>query len=175
MSGWSVDADDLRDIATALRYEEDGVRLRRALAKELRDAVAPAVETAKSSILSMGDAGLPEEGEPLRAAIAAGVTAKTRLTSRAAGVRVAASRKGMPRDFVNAPKRTNRASGWRHPVPPPRLPKGAEGPRKAPQWVRQFGKPGWFDDPLQARAAEYRAAVERVIRDAAERIRRGAR
>jgi hypothetical protein len=160
---WSVGADDLADIATALRYEEDGMRLRRQLAKELRQAVEPGVAAAKGQIMAMGSAGLPHDGEPLRAAIARQVKAQTRLTGKAAGVRVRVSTQGMPRGFRQAPRRTNR-DGWRHPV---------FGNREV--WVQQRGKPGWFDDPLQARRAEYRAAVERAVAGMGARISRGAR
>lgn len=170
---WQVTADDLKDVATALKYEEDGLRLRRALAKELRQAVDPAVTEAKAGIMAMGSHGLSREGEPLRAAIARQVRAQALMSGKRAGVRVRVSKKGMPRGFVDAPKRTNR-KGWRHPVPR-RLPKGVHGPVEAPTWVTQVGAPGWFDDPMQARRSEYRRAVERVITDTAERIRRGAR
>jgi hypothetical protein len=157
---WSVTADDLRDVGTALKYEEDGARLRRALTKELRTAVAPAVAEAKGRVMAMGTAGLPHAGEPLRAAVARRVTAQARLTGRSAGVRVRASKKGMPRGFANAPKRLNAAGGWRHPVF-----------GDADRWVDQTGAPGWFDDPLRARRAEYRQAVERAVKDMADRIR----
>jgi hypothetical protein len=170
---FAVGTDDLEDVATALRYEQDGVRLRRALAKELREAVDPAVEEAKGRIMAMGSAGRSRGGS-LRAAIAGQVKAQARLSGKSVGVRVRVAKKGMPRDFVNAPKRTNREKGWRHPVPPPRLAEGAEGPLLPPKWVQQVGSPGWFDDPMQERAPEYLAAVQRVIADTADRIRRGA-
>lgn len=167
--GFSVDAGGLRDVALALAREEDGLRLRRDLVKELGEAVRPGVEEAKAGILSMGSAGL-RKGESLRKAVAEQVDSKTRLGGKSAGVRVRALKKGMPRGFDNAPLRLNRKAGWRHPVPPPRLPDGAEGPLEPPQWVRQVGKPGWFDDPLKDRAPEYRAAVQKAIADAAARI-----
>lgn len=159
---WQVTADDLRDVGTALKYEEDGMRLRRQLAKELRDAVAPAVAEAKGRVLAIGSAGLPHDGGSLRSAVASRVQTQARLTGKSAGVRVRARKSGMPRGFANAPKRLNRDGGWRHPV---------YGNRDV--WVRQLGAPDWFDDPLQARKAEYRAAVERAVRGMADRIRSG--
>lgn len=168
---WGVDAEDLRRVAARLGREADGVKLRRDLSAELRQAVEPGVADARGRILTMGAGGIPhEEGGSLRAAIAGGVKAKTRLSGTAAGVRVTASKKGMPRGFANAPKRTNRAKGWRHPVPPPRLGKGVEGPQREPKWVHQIGLPGWFDDPLKDRKNEYRRAVQRVIANAKRRI-----
>ncbi|WIM97841.1 hypothetical protein ACTOB_001395 [Actinoplanes oblitus] len=161
---WRVTADDLRDVGTALRLEEDGTRLRRALTKELRTAIEPAVAEAKGRILAMGSAGLSHRGEQLRGAIARRVRAQARLAGKAAGVRVRVGKTGMPRGFANAPKRTNRHKPWRHPVF-----------GNTNTWVAQTGSPGWFDDPMREHAAEYRAAVERVITDTADRIRRGAR
>jgi hypothetical protein len=160
---WQVTANDLRDIGTALKYEEDGMRLRRQLSKELREAVAPAVADAKGRLMAMGSAGLAREGEPLRKAVASRMQIQARLTGKAAGVKVRARKSGMPRDFANAPKRLNRDAGWRHPV---------FGNRDV--WVSQRGAPGWFDDPMQERQAEFRAAVERAVKGMADRIRGGA-
>lgn len=160
---WQVSADDLRDIATALKYEENGSRLRRQLAKELREAVAPAVADAKGRLMSMGSSGRARHGEPLRRAVASRMQVQARLTGKAAGVKVRARKSGMPRGFANAPKRLNRDGGWRHPV---------FGNRNV--WVEQRGAPGWFDDPMQQRTAEYRAAVERAVKGMADRIRGGA-
>lgn len=169
---WGVGADDLEDVATALRFEEDGTRLRRALSKELRQAVDPAVAEAKGRIMAMDTAGLPH-GQSLRGAIARQVKAQTRLTGKSAGVRVRVSRKGMPRGFDNAPKRTNRDAGWRHPVPV-RYPDGG-ATQESDTWVHQVGAPGWFDNPMQEHADDYLAAVQQVIADTADRISKGAR
>lgn len=175
MGLWQVDADDIRKAAETLDREQNGLQLRRELAANLRDAVRPAVDAARGAILSMSDHGLAAEGEPLRAAIASKIRAKARLTGRGAGVRVSVPKKGMPRGFANAPKRTNSAKGWRHPVPPPRLPDGVQGPLRPPVWVHQIGKPGWFDDTLRRHRKEYRQAVKRAVDSAAQRISRGAR
>lgn len=169
-----VTTNDLRDIGVALKHEEDGVRLGRQLAKELRQAVEPAVTEAKGRVLAMDSGGLQRDGGSLRAAVAAKVGAQVLLSGKRAGVRVRARKSGMPRDFVNAPKRLNSDKGWRHPVPPPRLAKGVEGPQRPPVWVRQVGEPNWFDDPMQARATEYQAAVEKAVQGMADRLRRGA-
>lgn len=172
--GFSVDAGGLRDVALALAREEDGLRLRRDLAARLQKAVEPGVEEAKTRILAHGSAGL-SKGESIRSAIAEQVESKVKLGGRTAGVRVRALKRGMPRGFSNAPMRFNRAKGWRHPVPPPRLPEGAEGPQLPPEWVHQVGAPGWFDDPLRDRRDEYRDAVRDVIVGMAARIGGAAR
>lgn len=158
----SADAENLAGIATALKYEEDGVRRRREFGRELRLALGPAVVQAKQEIMSMGSSGLPAAGSPLRASIAAQVKAETRMSGRNPGARVKVTKRRMPRGFVNAPKRTNQQGGWRHRV------YGRD------VWVQQIGKPGWFDDPMRRNAPRYRAAVVKVLEDTAERIRRGA-
>jgi hypothetical protein len=160
---WQVTANDLRDIGTALKYEEDGMRLRRQLSKELREAVAPAVTDAKGRLMAMGSAGLAREGEPLRKAVTSRIKVQARLTGRSAGVRVRVGTGGMPRGFGQAPKRLNRDAGWRHPVF-----------GNTEKWVSQRGAPGWFDDPMHERQAEFRAAVERAVKGMADRIRGGA-
>lgn len=159
---WQVTADDLRDISTALRTEQDGVRLGRDLARRLRQAVEPAVSEAKGRVLAMDSGGLRGDGGSLRAAVAAKVGAQALLSGKRAGVRVRARKSGMPRGFANAPKRLNSDKGWRHPV---------FGNRDT--WVSQVGAPNWFDDPMQARVGEYQAAVRQAVQDMADRIRGG--
>lgn len=159
---FQVTADDLRDISTALRTEQDGVKLGRDLARRLRQAVEPAVTEAKGRVLAMDSGGLRRDGGSLRAAVAAKVGAQALLSGKRAGVRVRARRSGMPRGFANAPKRLNSDKGWRHPV---------FGNRDT--WVSQVGAPNWFDDPMQARVGEYQTAVRQAVQDMADRIKGG--
>jgi hypothetical protein len=63
------------------------------------------------------------------------------------------------RGFPNAPKRTNRAGGWRHPV---------FGNREV--WITQHGKVDWFDRSFQGREGHYKAAVEAAMENMARRI-----
>jgi hypothetical protein len=155
-----VDSYDLKKLVAVLRTEENGKLLRRDLAKNIRRALAPAVREAKAGIMAMASAGIPAEGEPLRAAIARQVKAEARLSGRSAGARVKAKKRGMPRGFVNAPKRTNRAKGWRHPV------------HGRDVWVHQIGRPDWFDGPMQRNKGEYRRAVIHAMGETARRISR---
>jgi hypothetical protein len=172
---FAVGTEDLEDVALALRYEEDGTRLRRALSKELRTAVEPAISKARGSIMSMGSAGLAHKGEPLRASIAEAVKANTRLAGRSAGVRVRVTTKGMPRGFKWAARRTNRAKGWRHPVPIRRKKDEAVGAtEESDVWVHQTGKIGWFDDSMRDSAPAALTAVQKVVGETADRIRKGA-
>lgn len=156
----SVTSDDLVDLAQAIKYEDNGKALRRDLVRNLRTAVRPAVTQAKASIMSMPSSGLHPRGESLRSAIARQVTTQVSLTSRSAKVKVKVGRRGMPRGFRNAPKTTQLAKGWRHPI------YGRD------RWVPQIGRPGWFDVPMRSHRAEYRAAVEAAVRECADRIAR---
>lgn len=155
-----VDASALKALGAALGAEADGKKLRRDLAKEMRGALQPAAAAAKSSIMSMASSGLYSTGTPLRATIARGVKAEARLTGRSTGARVKATKKGMPREFANAPKRTNSAKGWRRRV------------FRSDTWVTQMGRPDWFDQPMEQSAPEARAAVVRAMGAAARRITR---
>lgn len=167
---WSVGTEDLEDIGTALRYEQDGLQIRRDLTSRLRKAVEPAIDDAKSRILAMPSTGLAHRGEPLRTAIAAKVKAQARLSGKASGVRVRVASTPDLRGFRLAPRRTNRASGWRHPVPR-RAKNGTE--TESTVWVHQLGAVGWFDDAMHAHPDQYVDAVRQVIQDTADRIRNG--
>lgn len=155
-----VDQSSMRRLVAALDTEDNGVKLRRDLARNLRKAVDPAVDDAKASLMSMGTAGLSHQGESLRAAVAAQVKTSAKLSGDTVGVRVRVGSKG-PRKFRHAARKLNRPDGWRHPV------YGKHG-----VWVQQIGKPNWFDNPIRARREEYRAAVLATMRESADRIAR---
>lgn len=167
-----VSSRDLADMAIAFRYEQDGDVMRREFVRGLRAAVAPAAAEAKQSIMSMPSKGLLQKGGPLRASIAKQVKTQVSLSTRAAKVKVRVAKKGFPRGFENAPKTTQLAGGWRHPVVQRPLGKGVMGPMPAPRWVAQVGKPGWFDVPLRSHRARYKAAVEAAMQQTADRIAR---
>jgi hypothetical protein len=151
----------LKRVAAALYAESDGRTLRRDLGKRIRKALAPAVADARAGILSMPSAGLHAEGGGLRQAIARRVRAQAKLSGRSIGARVRVSKRGMPRGFELAARRTNRRKGWRHPVF-----------GHTDRWVAQVGKPGWFDDPMRRGRPRYRAAVLSAMNEAARRITR---
>jgi len=156
----TVTSEDLTHLAKILSKEEDGKKLRRDLAKSLREASKPAAEEAKSAILSMDTGGLPHEGQSLRQAIAERITTEARLTGRSTGAKVKARR--LATGFIHAPKRTN-ANKWRHQV--------YGNPNV---WVDQVGKPRWFDDALKNYGEKWREAVVEAINAMAERIARRA-
>ena len=155
------DQGSFRAVTRALEREGNGRRLKADLVDELHDAVGPAVHEVRGALMVEGGGGLGHAGEPLRAAVAAGISDQTILTGRAAGVKVIASKTGMPRGFRNAPKRLN-ARGWRHPV---------FGRRDVV--VRQVGAPGFFDDTLAAHRERYRRAVARAMTKSVNRMERG--
>jgi hypothetical protein len=163
----TVEQGKLTELAARLALEADGKRLRLQLAASLRAAVAPAVSEIKAGAMTIKRGSSvavslkkhkgPESEVSLGAAIAAGIGVQTRMRGRMAGVAVKARKKGMPRGFVNAPKRMN-AKSFRHPV------YGRGG------WATQVGAPGFFDKPLHQDRAKYRAACVAAMDAMAARI-----
>jgi len=171
MINLSLDQETVLGVAEALRWEEDGAKLRRDLSREIRQALEPAAADARGEILGMASAGF-SRGESLRTAVARQVAAEGRLTGRNAGGRVRVRNRDNPRGFDHAARRLNSPKGWRHPVPRRRRRDGSLPDEK---WVQQIGKPGWFDDTLRGHAREYRRAVMVAVEEMRERIRRRAR
>ncbi|MGP4084179.1 hypothetical protein [Streptomyces sp. KR55] len=144
-------------LVRAIRAEEDGKALRKDLAKNMREALKPGAQQAKDSIMAM--VSLNGATPALRTSIARKIRPEVKLGGRWSGARVKAFKTKNIRNFPNAPKRTNRASGWRHPV---------WGNRE--NWVTQRGKLEWFDRAFQGREGIYKQAVEQAMEDMARRI-----
>lgn len=153
----------LAALVRAIRAEEDGKQLRKELAAGMREALKPGAQEAKSGIMSMSSAGL-RTSPALRSSVARKIRPEVKLGGRWSGARVKAFKTKNVRNFPNAPKRLNRASGWRHPV---------YGNREV--WVQQRGKVDWFDRAFQGREGVYKAAVEQAMEDMARRIAARAR
>jgi hypothetical protein len=149
--------DGLAALVRAIRAEEDGKQLRKELAANMRDALKPGAQQAKSSV--MGMISLHGAQPALRTSIAKKIRPEVKLGGRWSGARVKAFKTKNIRGFANAPKRTNRAAGWRHP---------AWGNREV--WVHQHGKLEWFDRAFQGREGIYKQAVEQAMEDMARRI-----
>ena len=149
--------EGLAALVRAIRAEEDGKQLRKELAANMRDALRPGAQQAKDSI--MGMVSLHSATPALRTSIARKIRPEVKLGGRWSGARVKAFKTKNIRGFPNAPKRTNRASGWRHPV---------YGNREV--WVTQRGKLEWFDRAFRGREALYKAAVEQAMEEMARRI-----
>lgn len=156
-----VDQRSLRKLVIALRRESDGRELARDLTKQLYDVAVPARDAARAAIMSMSSKG-QTVGRPLRATVAARTLISVHLGGRRPGVAIRAHKSGMPRGFINAPKRLNSRRGWRRQV--------YGGP-----WVSQMGKPGWFDDTMRKFQPAARRAAQRVQDEMAERVARRAK
>lgn len=158
-----VDTRPLAQLARALAAEADGRHLRKELAAGLRKAFEPARDEARAAVLSMPSSLGSAGSEPLRQSIARQVKVEAVLTGRTTGARVKVTRRGMPRGFANAARRTQAAGGWRHKV------YGRD------VWVTQRGKAGWFDDAMRRHHDDAAAAALEAMESAARRIARRAR
>lgn len=156
----STDQQALQALAKRLGSVADGKRLRRELARDLRQALEPAKQEIRAGLMGMGTAGIPVDGPPLRTTVLSKLKAEARLTGRSTGARLRIRKKGMPRGFLNAPKRLNSKKGWRHRV------YGRD------VWVQQVGEPEFFDRPTRQHKAAYRAAVLKVMNEHARHITR---
>ncbi|GAA2681704.1 hypothetical protein [Actinoplanes palleronii] len=161
MITFGVDGQSLKTVAAHLAAQENGKLLKRELGAKIRKALQPAVAEARAGILAMDSGGLPLDGGGLRAAIARRVRAQAKLSGRFPGAKVHVSKRGMPRGFELAARRTNRRKGWRHPVF-----------GNTDVWARQLGRPGWFDDPMRRGRPRYRRAVLEAMETVARQITR---
>lgn len=165
--GLSVEQKGLRELRDLIKAEEDGAQLRKELLAALRGVIAPAVDEIKSGAAtgkrggSIAKPGKDYKGSAsavsISAAIARGVGTQVRLSGAMVGVAVKASKRGMPRGFINAPKRFN-AKQFKHKVFGRNV------------WVEQSGAPGFFDNPIAQRRADYRAAIIAVMEAMSARI-----
>jgi hypothetical protein len=155
---FTVEQEGLQSLARALKAEADGKALRRDLSKQLRAALDPIKEEARSNLMGIASAGL-NQGVPLRTAVAQNLKAEARLSGRSTGARLRVRRKGMPRAFHNAPKALNTPKGWRHRV------FGGD------VWVQQLAIPAeWFDRATRAGHDQARDATLQAMEDMAARI-----
>ncbi|MGW3346800.1 hypothetical protein ACWDA3_26105 [Nonomuraea rubra] len=147
----------LEALARVLKEQEDGKQLRRELARNMREALAPAATLAKSGIMAMASAG-PGTSPGLRSEIAKKIRPEVKLSGRWTGARVKARKIPGIRGFANAPKRTQSRKGWR-------TQSYGNG-----VWRTQMGRIEWFDRALDGQQSRYRAAVLKAMEDMAERI-----
>ncbi|HEV2778695.1 MAG TPA: hypothetical protein VGX25_04770 [Actinophytocola sp.] len=154
---------DLRDLARALKAEEDGKQLRKDLVRNLKQAVDPAVKAAKAAVHAMPSRG--HAGPSLRRDVARRTGVQVKLGGRTVGVKVRTTATKV-RGFTNAPRLLNARKGWRHP-------NIGAGRRGQPDWVAQRSpRPGWFDDEMRRPEPRYRAAVVKAVEDMQNRIAR---
>lgn len=152
----SVSVEGIQALGRALAAEEDGKALRKELAANMRAALNPAAERAKTGIMSMRSEG-HGAGPGLRTAIAKKIRPEVKLGGRWSGARVKAKKTPGLRGFANAPKRTQRPGGWRT--------KDWNG-----SWRTQVGKFDWFDRAVAGRDEVYKRAVLDAMEAMARRV-----
>lgn len=161
MSGGGINvttsSTDLDNLVRAIREEVDAKTLRKELAKNMRDALKPAADEAKNSIMAMPTSATGNSSPALRNAIAKRIRPEVRLTGRRTGARVKARKIPNVRNFANAPKRTQQAT-WRTQT-------FGNG-----EWRDQQGKLDWFDNSMNDKVPEYKEAVIDAMTDMARRI-----
>lgn len=153
----SVTAEGIQALGNALKAEEDGKALRKELAKNMRDALAPAADMAKSGIMQMRSSG-PGHSPGLRQAIAKRIRPEVKLGGNWTGARVKSKKTPNIRGFANAPKRTQRVAGWR-------TQSWGNG-----VWRDQVGRFQWFDRAMFGREQFYKQAVHDAMEAMARRI-----
>lgn len=141
--------------------------MRVALNKQLRVAVAPAVQEAKTAVRSLRIKSTRGGGRRqrmtkhgrhrgLRASIATGIRVKVGYGGRPSIVIVVTP--NLPADQQKLPRDTNRPGGWRHPV---------FGNRHA--WVQQFGT-NWFEPAILKHRNTIVTELTKALDDTARQI-----
>lgn len=153
-----IEPQNLRNISRALSAEEDGKELRKELTANMRNALKPGAARAKSGIMAMASS-TPHPAPALRSSIARKIRPEARISGKFPGAKVKAFKTPNIRGFANAAKRTNRSSGWRHPI---------YGNREV--WVHQHGKTKWFDHAFEGREGDYRSAVQNALAHMINRV-----
>jgi hypothetical protein len=129
--------------------------LRRALYKRLRAEAKPAADAVRRSALDMPAA---KYRRGLREEVAATITVSASVTKAGAQVKISSLGSRMPEGKRNLPMHMDRSRGWGHPVFA-----DPSKPRAEWTWVRQWGRAGWFENPVIARAGRLRSACQKAI------------
>lgn len=162
----TVDQRSLQRLKLRLAREDDGKRLKRELARNLRLAATPIVAQIRdganaikreSSARQPGRYAGAGGGQHLGPAIAAATGVQVRFGGKGVGVRIRSRKTAGVRGFTQAPRRFN-AKRFRHRV------FGTD------RWVYQIGNPGFFDKPIKEHRALFRLACRRAMDDMARRI-----
>lgn len=149
----SIDAQrsGLQQIARALKAEEDGKRLKRELAKNLRTVMEPIRQQMLARLMRVGSGEMSQ-------AIARSVRPGVRFSGRNTGVSLVQRARGMPRNFPYAGRAFNRVEGWH--------PKNLGGVT-----IHQVATPvQWFDEPTKGAQVEARLAVIEAVEDMSRRL-----
>lgn len=142
----------------AAQLKEADPALKRELRRNFKDAAEPVIGDVQQSILLMPS----HHDGTLRAGIARTVTVSTSLTGDGVAVRVSSLGSRMPPGKESLPFHADSAKGWHHPV------FGHED-----RWVRQYGKPEWFERPVADNAREFQAAAQRSVDEVQRKLGAG--
>ncbi len=144
--------------ALAARLREADPALKRALRRNMRDIAAPTVARVQASILSMPS----HHAGQFRAHIAATVTSSVGITRNGVQISILSrgAKMGPGQGEDTLPKHVDSRRGWAHPV------FARRGRERV--WVRQMGKPGWFEDPIGRSGP----AVQRACQQAMDEVKR---
>ncbi|MGL5909872.1 MAG: hypothetical protein ACRCZP_07715 [Phycicoccus sp.] len=185
-----VHGDPLLRLSRALREEADGRRITRELGRGLRAAAGPAMRQARANILATDSAGVSRGSgrmdryehalsrargmsesarkaaarkRGLRAAIAAALTVRVRLTARTAVVQVSVRGASLPPDQRQLPRNMDRGK-WAHPL----------FGRRSTTIMQTTTPPGWFRRAKESAAPQARvealAAMDRAVAQMERRI-----
>lgn len=152
----TVDQQAVQKVVRAIRAEEDGKALRKELAGNIREALAPGVSSVQAKLRQTHSQH--PSSPALGSYLASRTRAQVRLTGRSTGAAVRIPQTPALRGFKQAARRLNRTS-WRHKV------FGRE------VWVTQNSQiPGFFDNTLQQGKSSYREAIIKALKEMAQRI-----
>lgn len=140
----------------AARIRQADPVLQRQLRARMKDAAGPVVDAVKASILAMPS----HHAGHLRDDVAKTVTARVSFLKTGVRLDITSNGARMPQGQGNMPALIDSATGWGHPV---FLRHRTLRQRKHWTWVRQRGKPGWFEQPISDKAPDLRAAVEAAM------------
>lgn len=139
----------------AARLKTADPALKRELRRNMRTIIAPTVARVRESILSMPS----HHHGTLRAEIARTVSASTGITRTGVRLDILSSGRKMAAEKDRLPGFTDSARGWKHPV---------FGNRNV--WVRERGKPGWFELTIMRSAPYAERAVQHAMDTTARKL-----
>jgi hypothetical protein len=139
----------------AARLHDADPALKRELRRSMRTAAGPVVAAVRASILSMPS----HHDGSLRAGTARTVSSSVGLTRTGARLDIVSAGRKMPAGEDRLPGFLDSAKGWSHPV---------FGNRDV--WVRQHGKPAWFERPPAVAAPALRRAVQDAMDATARKL-----
>jgi hypothetical protein len=137
---------DMKMLAAKLKDADP--KLRQELRRQFKDAAEPVIGDVEQSILLMPS----HHDGTLRREVAKTVVVRTSFASSGVRVQIDSLGQRLPAGKGSLPFHADSAKGWRHPV------FGHED-----RWVRQYGKPEWFERPIADNARGFRAAAQRAI------------